>query len=399
MGAAAALRRLRLPVVCVLLAAFLVPLYARAEKVEQLAPQGYVNDFAGVLDAQARAQLTALCQEVDQKTRAQIAVVTIRSLEGASLEDFSHRLATRWGVGYKGDNRGVLILLAITERKYRIEVGYGLEPILPDGKVGGFGREMIPLLRQSNYGGALLHVTGRIAAVIAADRGVILKNLSAAPPRPPAPVAPRPPRAPVHPQPQAQSEGSILMPVILIALWLVGTLVSGVAIYRDFVATGDLGLPISQWLSLIGVLALLGFAIMVVSRSLMSGLVAVFVILAIVFVGVTLLVGFWSVLVAVIGGTLCAMKATFDWYWPQSPIELPLTTAACRRSARSSVSWWELWRECFQDVWERCWDRETFRFLLEAGIGGDGGGGWGDGGGFGGFGGGGFGGGGASGGW
>lgn len=168
-----------------LLIAFSAPLSARVEKVEQLEPRGYVNDFAGVLDAQAEAQLTALCKEVDQKTRAQIAVVTIRSLEGASLEEFSHRLATRWGVGYKGDNRGVLILLAVSERRFRIEVGYGLEPILPDGKVGGFGREMVPLLRQGDYGGALLHVTGRIAEVIAADRGVTLTGRAPrqAPPR------------------------------------------------------------------------------------------------------------------------------------------------------------------------------------------------------------------------
>ncbi len=147
---------------------------ARAEKVEQLKPQGYVNDFAGVMSAQAREQLTALCAEVDQKARAQIAVVTIRSLENVPIEDFAIHLATRWGIGPKAGDRGVLLLLAVGDRKYRVDVGYGLEPILPDGKVGGFTREILPLLRQNDYSGALLQLTSRIAEVIAQDRGVAL---------------------------------------------------------------------------------------------------------------------------------------------------------------------------------------------------------------------------------
>ena len=147
---------------------------ARAEKVEQLKPQGYVNDFAGVLGAPAREQLAALCQEVDQKAQAQIAVVTIRSLEGLSIEDFSVNLASRWRIGPKASDRGVLILLAVNDHRYRVDVGYGLEPILPDGKVGGFGREIVPLLRQGDYGGAVLQLTSSIADVIAQDRGVQL---------------------------------------------------------------------------------------------------------------------------------------------------------------------------------------------------------------------------------
>src|SRR5205807_2046859 len=153
---------------------FPLGLTARAEKVEQLKPQGYVNDFAGVLSAPARSQMTALCTEVDQKAHAQVAVVTIRSLEGIPLQEFANRLFKQWAVGYKPDDRGVLVLLAVSDRKYWVEVGYGLEPILPDGKVGGFGREIVPLLRQNDYGGAMLQLTSRIAEVIAQDRGVTL---------------------------------------------------------------------------------------------------------------------------------------------------------------------------------------------------------------------------------
>jgi uncharacterized protein len=149
---------------------------SRAEKLEDLKPQGYVNDFAGVLSAGTQARLAALCGEVDQKTKAQIAVVTIHNLEGYSIEDFANRLYQRWGIGPKSDNRGVLILLAVDDHRYRVEVGYGLEPILPDGKVGGFGREIVPALRRNDYDAALLQLTGAVAAVIAEASGVTLNQ-------------------------------------------------------------------------------------------------------------------------------------------------------------------------------------------------------------------------------
>ncbi len=75
----------------------------RAEQIKNLKPQGYVNDFAGVLSAQAKEKLTALCAEVDQKTKAQIAVVTVSSLEGQSAEQFSFDLATAVGSGAEAD--------------------------------------------------------------------------------------------------------------------------------------------------------------------------------------------------------------------------------------------------------------------------------------------------------
>jgi len=163
-------------------------------------PQGYVNDFAGVLSPSARAQLTALCTEVDQKTHAQIAVVTVPSLDGKPVEDYAIDLATKWGVGPKQSNRGILILLAIQDHKYWTEVGYGLEPILPDGKVGGFGREAVPLLRQGNYDAALLLMTRRVADVIAQDSGVTLSG--------------RPPFVPVS---RRSSQSS---PPALVFLWI-----------------------------------------------------------------------------------------------------------------------------------------------------------------------------------
>src|ERR1019366_10132327 len=149
-----------------------------AEQVKNLKPQGYVNDFAGVLSAGAKEKLTALCAEVDQKAKAQIAVVTVSSLEGEPVEQYSNDLATQWGVGPKQQARGILILLAPSDHKYRIEVGYGLEGILPDGKVGGFGREAVPFLQRSDYNDATLLLTQRVASVIAEDQKVTLDTLS-----------------------------------------------------------------------------------------------------------------------------------------------------------------------------------------------------------------------------
>jgi uncharacterized protein len=88
-------------VVLAALSCFVVAARA-AEKVEQLSPQGYVNDFAGVIDAQSRQRVTTLCEELDQKADAQIAVVTIHTLEGDTAQDFANRLFEKWGVGPKG---------------------------------------------------------------------------------------------------------------------------------------------------------------------------------------------------------------------------------------------------------------------------------------------------------
>ncbi|HLI29954.1 MAG TPA: TPM domain-containing protein [Terriglobia bacterium] len=142
-----------------------------AEKAADLKPQGYVNDFARVLDAQAAQQLTTLCEEVDNAAHAQIAVVTVHSLDGVPIDMFANDLFTKWGVGQKGTDRGVMILLAVSDHRYRIEVGYGLEPVLTDGLVGRFGREVVPALRAGDYSGAVLQLTADVAGAIAQSRG------------------------------------------------------------------------------------------------------------------------------------------------------------------------------------------------------------------------------------
>ena len=163
--------------------------WVAAEPIASLSPSNYVNDFAGVLDAATQAQLNDLCQQVDQKAHAQIAVAMVKSLDGQDAVSYAVALYQKWGIGAKGKDRGVLILLATEDHKYWTTVGYGLEPILPDGKVGGFGREMVPVLKSGDYAGAVTLMTARVAAVIAEDAGVTLENQPqlAAPRQRPAP--------------------------------------------------------------------------------------------------------------------------------------------------------------------------------------------------------------------
>jgi uncharacterized protein len=121
-----------------------------AENPKSIHPAGYVTDLAGAIAADTKARLEALCHEVEEKTGAQIAVVTVHSLEGDSVENFAVDLYKQLGVGGKSDNRGVLLLVAPEEHKYRVEVGYGLEPVINDARAGDAGRAMVPLLRQGD---------------------------------------------------------------------------------------------------------------------------------------------------------------------------------------------------------------------------------------------------------
>ncbi|HEY6374705.1 MAG TPA: TPM domain-containing protein [Edaphobacter sp.] len=138
------------------------------------APTGYVNDFAGVLSPSVKQSVEDLCAQVDRKAHAQIAVVTIKRIEDdSSIEEFATALEEKWKVGNK-DDRGVLLLLAMTPRRGRIEVGYGLEGILNDAKVGDIGRSMIPAASQGDYNTAIPLGVQQIAQVIAKDAGVTL---------------------------------------------------------------------------------------------------------------------------------------------------------------------------------------------------------------------------------
>ena len=149
---------------------------ACAEQTKDIHPTGYVTDLAGVIAPEVKSRLEALCTELQQKTEAQLAVVTVNSLEGQSVDEYAVDLYKRLGVGAKGTDRGVLLLVAPKDRKYRVEVGYGLEPVINDARAGDVGRTMVPQLRQEDYNGAIEAASWQLAQYIAADRGVTLSG-------------------------------------------------------------------------------------------------------------------------------------------------------------------------------------------------------------------------------
>ena len=170
------LRRIAFASLTLVWIALVAAVSAPAEPISSLNPTNYVNDFAGVLGPATVNRLNDLCLQVDQKAHAQIAVVTVKSVDSQDVVSYAVALYQKWGIGAKGKDRGVLILIATQDHKYWTAVGYGLEGILPDGKVGGFGREMVPLLKNGDYAGAATLITSRIATVIAQDAGVTLEN-------------------------------------------------------------------------------------------------------------------------------------------------------------------------------------------------------------------------------
>jgi uncharacterized protein len=157
---------------CCLLALSLAPAFAVDWKA--LKPQGYVSDFAGVIDAQSKSELENYAARVQLQTGAEMALVTIQSLNGEPIEDVANTIFRTWGVGKKGKDEGILLLLSVGDRRDRLEVGYGLEPLLPDGFDGEILRAMRPALRQGQYGNALVAAGSTIGSRIAKAKGVTL---------------------------------------------------------------------------------------------------------------------------------------------------------------------------------------------------------------------------------
>jgi uncharacterized protein len=139
------------------------------------APQGYVNDLANVIPADQSQTLEAFLTEVEQKTGAQIAVVTTPSVEGADIDGAAVDLFKTWGIGKKSKDDGILILASIQDHRVRIEVGYGLEVVITDGQSGSIIRQyMTPYFKQGDYGQGLTQGAAAVAQLIAASEGVTL---------------------------------------------------------------------------------------------------------------------------------------------------------------------------------------------------------------------------------
>jgi len=167
-------------------------------------PTGYVSDLAHVLSPSDKADLEVFCVKVQQQLGAQFTMVTIPSLDGAPIEDFSNELFRKWGIGPKATNEGLLILLVIKERQERIEVGRGLEPYITDAIAGDTRRGMIDPLKKGDYGGALMQGARALASKIADGKQIAFSETAALP-------------QPQRTQPQDDSSG-IPWPFIIFAV-------------------------------------------------------------------------------------------------------------------------------------------------------------------------------------
>jgi uncharacterized protein len=154
----------------------ILPFLGYAQNTPQ--PVGWVNDFANVIDKGNADKLNSLIEEVEQKTSTEIAVVTINSIAPYDEKEYARVLFDSWKPGKKGKDNGVLVLLAVKERRWRIETGYGVEGILPDGLCGEIGRNyMVPYFKEGKYGEGLYQGIRAIANIIAKDAHVTLATL------------------------------------------------------------------------------------------------------------------------------------------------------------------------------------------------------------------------------
>ena len=152
-----------------------LPLAAAPAVPGPAAEHFYVLDEANVLSEAAEYKIQALSSQLAAKTNAQVVVVTVRSLQGEPLEDYALTILRQWGIGGKQENNGLLMLVAVDDRRSRIEVGYGLEGILPDAKTGRIQDEyMLPFFKNGEYEQGILNGYTAIANEVAKEYNVTL---------------------------------------------------------------------------------------------------------------------------------------------------------------------------------------------------------------------------------
>lgn len=139
---------------------------------------GYVNDYANILSSETKAKLTALSAEIENKTTSQLAILTIDTTSPFDIETYAVKLFEKWGIGQKQKNNGVLILVAVKDRRVRIEVGYGLEGAIPDALAKNIiEKSMLPFFKNRDYNAGILQGASVIAKLIASEYNVEISEL------------------------------------------------------------------------------------------------------------------------------------------------------------------------------------------------------------------------------
>ena len=188
-------------------------------------PEGWVTDRAGLLDASTKNHLEQLLTEVNRQGSVEIAVVTLPTLGGQSVEEVAVELFAAWEIGKKGKDEGALLLVAPKERKLRIEVGYGLEEIIPDGLAGEIIRDTItPRFRQGRFAEGIEAGIARIVETIARHKQI----------QPPPPESPRLRATAPEQDTRRWRLSSQATPVLLFLLLLVGLIAISMASERSF---------------------------------------------------------------------------------------------------------------------------------------------------------------------
>lgn len=178
---------------------------ALLQELEAAKRPGCVFDFAGVMRTEDVEATDAMLRQFELDTGNEVKLVTVRSLRGAEIDDFANKLFERWGIGKKGQDNGVLLLAAIEDRRVRIEVGYGLEPVLTDARAGRILDEhVLPTFRAGNYSAGLRAGARAIANLLGGKGDSGADDISA------------------KPQPGAATDGQqILVSLLVLVLMLV----------------------------------------------------------------------------------------------------------------------------------------------------------------------------------
>jgi len=166
------------PRLTVITALVLVILSAGQSAGIESAPRTYVEDRAGVIDSARQKQLIGLLQELEQKTKCRMVVLTVPTTGEVPIQQYSFERADKWKFGANQKSASVLIVVAVNDRKYWTQVGYEYEGILPDGYVGSVGRQhMVPHFRANRYGQGIFEASAVMAQHVAQERGVTLSGM------------------------------------------------------------------------------------------------------------------------------------------------------------------------------------------------------------------------------
>lgn len=157
--------------VILLITLFILPAAVRAEvNYPDPTPGFFVNDFAGVINQSTEEKILGIGKQLEDKTSVQVAAVTVNSLEGQDIDAYAVGMFEKWGIGQKDKDNGVLILAAVSERKLRIEVGYGLEGALPDIKAARIRTGIMnPYLKDNDFDNGFLNGYIAVVEAVAAE--------------------------------------------------------------------------------------------------------------------------------------------------------------------------------------------------------------------------------------